>query len=123
MMITSARLDGSLDIQVALADEVRPLAVLHLDVGELGIHRGGDVAGERPRRGRPHQERLLVASTQREAHKDGPMRDKLVTLVHLHLTQADRAARTPRHGVVATVYQAPLMTFLEETPDRVVVLL
>src|SRR5262249_27075877 len=46
-----------------------------------------------------------------------------VALVHLHLRQANRAARAPRHGVVSTVDELPVVALLEERPDGVVVLL
>ena len=35
-----------------------PVAALDQHVGELGVHRGGDVGGQRPRRRRPDQQVL-----------------------------------------------------------------
>src|SRR5262249_5627984 len=42
---------------------------------------------------------------------------------HLHLAQADGAARAPWHGIITSVDQTALVALLEEAPDGVVVFL
>src|SRR5205814_1892619 len=97
--------------------------VLDLQVSQLRIDGGRNVAGQRPRRCRPDQEVLAGPTTERETDEDRAMSDILITFVHLHLAQADRTTRTPGHGIVAAINQFTVVTLLEEAPDRVVVLL
>ncbi len=47
-----------------------PAAVLGQPVLGVGLHRGCDVRRQRPRRRRPHDERLAVAAGEREAHEE-----------------------------------------------------
>ncbi len=55
--------------QCALSQVVRPTVLrLHLHVSQVRPHGGGDVAGERPRRRRPDEQRLTLAPAQREAN-------------------------------------------------------
>src|SRR5437899_988656 len=51
------------------------------------------------------------------------MGNNAIALVHLHLTDADAAARAPGHRVVAAIDEPALVALLEKGPDRVVVFL
>src|SRR5262249_23594798 len=94
---------------------------LDLEVGQLWIDGRGDIAGESPRGSGPDEKIFARPAAEREADKDGPMGDGLIALVHLHLADADAAARAPGHGIEAAIDQAALVTFLEKGPYRVVV--
>ena len=107
----------------AFGDVIDLVAQAHFEIDKLRIHCGGHIARERPGRRRPDEQVLLRSAAEREGHKDRPMGDEPVTLMHFHLTQADAAARTPGHGVVTAIDQVAGVTLLEEAPDRVVVLI
>ena len=119
-----------------LRDQVDPLLaqvenlVAHAGahVAVLGMHRGGDVGGQRPRGGGPDQQRLALRPPlqigERKAHVHRGMGHLLVALGDdLVLRQAGAAARAPGHGVGAAVEPALLVAALEEVPDGVVVLI
>src|SRR5207245_619265 len=101
-----------------LAEIVDLIALLDAQVGQLGVDGGPDVAGQRPGRGRPHEQILARPLAEREADEDGAVGDVAVALVHFHLADADAAARAPRHGVEPAVNQVALVALLEERPDR-----
>ena len=48
-----------------------PFAPIAQAVLRVRLDRGGDVRGQRPRRGRPHDERLTLPVEQRKAHVEG----------------------------------------------------
>ncbi len=106
-----------------LADVVDLALVPHLEIGQLRVDGGPDVAGQRPGRRRPDEEVFAGPAAQGELDEDRLVVDLLVAFLDLHLAQADAAARAPRHGVVAAVDEAAAVALLEEGPDRVVVLL
>ena len=93
------------------------------DVGEPGVHGGRDVAGERPGRGGPHEQRLSRPVRERKPHEDPAVRQLLVPFGgDLVLAQARGAPRAPRHHVVPLVDEATLVTAPQKAPDLVVVL-
>ena len=93
------------------------------DVRQVRVHRRRDVGAQRPRRRRPHQQRLLGAPRQGKAHEDPGVDDLLVSLGNnLVLGEPRAAAGAPGHHVAAFVQPAPLVAGLEKVPDRVVVL-
>src|SRR5205814_5886548 len=96
---------------------------LHHEIYEVRVHRRPDVAGERPRRRGPHQQVLARPVLQREPHEHCLVLDEPITLLHLLLGEADAAPPAPRHHVVTTIDEIPLVTLLEEAPDRVAILL
>jgi len=79
--------------------------VAHLEIREIGMDRGGDVARERPGRRCPDEEIFPISAAHWKAHEHGLVRDALIALVHLHLADADRAARAPGHGIVCAIDQ------------------
>jgi hypothetical protein len=91
-------------------------------VGQLRVDRTGDVGGQRPGRCRPDQQILVGTVHQRQAHVDADVLDLPAALVDLHVGDSRPTARTPGHHVVAAIDPAALPAGLEETPDRVVVL-
>ena len=107
-------------------------AALDERVGDVGADRGGDVADQRPRRGRPHGQRDGRAGRraqrgrrlrlEREAHVDRVFRDVLVALRHLVAADRRAAARAVRHDLVALVEQALVPDLPQQPPDRLDVL-
>ena len=104
------------------AEPEQVLALADLDVAEVRADGRGHVGGQRPRRRRPHEQRLARPVQEREAHGEPRVLAILVALVHLHLGQAGAAARAPGHRVVAAVDPAALVALGQEPPDEVVVL-
>ena len=102
---------------------VGPAVILrHLDVGQRRAHGRGDIAGQRPGRGCPHQERFPVAPHQRELEINRLVRQFFVAVSHdLVLADAGAAAIAPRHDIGALVEPTLVMALLEEAPDHVVV--
>ena len=110
------------------------IVLAHLDVGQLRADGRRHVAGQRPRRRRPDQQRLrqprfgvdarrALRIHQREAGINTGMGQLLVAVGDdLVLADAGAAAIAPRHDVGALVEPALLPTLLEKTPDLVVVL-
>ncbi len=119
---------------VALADKrvlhrclgqiVRPAIFgAHLHIVEFRADGGGDVAGQRPGGRRPDKQGLVVATEQREAHKDGVVGDVEVAVGdNLVLADGCATAGAPGHDVVALINPAVLVALLQEAPDLVVVL-
>ena len=90
---------------VLLARSLRqpPIAVAQPVFG-VGLDRGGDVRGQRPRRRRPHDERLALASLQREPDVERGMLELLVLA-----GRSARAARArSRSGGTTRVARWPL---------------
>src|SRR5262249_15648917 len=79
----------------------------------------GDVRRQRPRRGRPHDERFPRTVAQREAHVERGIRLLLVDagLRQLVLRERRAAARAPGGRAVTQVEPAPLVAELQEPPD------
>jgi len=72
-------------------------AVLDLHVGEAGLTRGGNIAGQRPGGRRPHQEVLARPPAQRgNAPKTAPRWARIDTLVHSSVFRPTAQARAPR---------------------------
>ena len=96
-----------------------PAAVGRQAVVRIGLHRRGDVRGQRPRRRRPDDERLAVASAQREADVERRVLHLDVVLLARLLVLGERgpAARAPLRGAVPLVQPAALVDGLEEAPD------
>ena len=102
--------------------QIDALAILDgARIGQVRMHRGGHVRGQRPRRGRPHQQAFVSAAHQRKAHERAGVGDLGVTLgLDLHVADAGATARAPRHDVVAAIQPAALVAGLDHPPDRVV---
>ena len=110
--------------QPLLAQVEHLAAGAHAQVAMLGVHRGGDVGGEGPRRGGPDQQRLTLGVGQRQAYVHRGMGHLLIPLGDdLVLRQAGAAARAPGHRVGAAVEPAVLVAALQEVPDGVVILI
>ena len=93
------------EVVLGVARDCDPLAGIALAVLSLRIHGRGDVGRKRPRRRRPDDQRLGVASFQREAHEE---RRVGLVLVHvgdgqLVLRERGSAARAPLGRAVALV--------------------
>ena len=132
------------DVRDEVAGQDEPVAAaLHERVGDVGVHRGRDVADQRPRRGGPDGERdgpgLAVRAgragfaggagaalrhlrgrlgSEREAHVDGVLGDVLVALRHLVAADGRAAARAVVHHLVALVEQALVPDLPQQPPDR-----
>ena len=96
-----------------------PLAVLAPAVFGVGLHGGGDVRRQRPRRRRPDDERLAVAVEQRAGGRRATGRPLLVDarLRELVLGERRAAARAPLGRAVALEQPAALVHRREEPPD------
>jgi hypothetical protein len=108
-------------VEVLRPDVVLPLALANLVVLHLRMDRRGDVGRQRPRRGGPDEQGLLLPPAQGQAKEHRHVLDPLIALVHLHLADAHPAARTPRHGVEALVDVPAVETLFQKTPDGEVV--
>ncbi len=97
---------------------------LHLHIGKVWTDRHGDIAGQRPRRRRPHEKGFALASAQREAQRNSRMGHFDVAVSYnLMLADAGRAARAPGHYVRAAINPTVLPTFLQKGPNHVVILI
>ena len=96
-----------------------PLAVLAQPVLLLGMHRGRDVRGQRPRRRRPDHERLALGVPQREPHVERRVGTLLVHagLRELVLRERRAAPGAPLGRAVTDVDPPPLVHQLQEAPD------
>src|SRR6266550_3690049 len=96
-----------------------PLPRVLLAVFGGGIDRGRDVRGQRPRGGRPDDERLPVAPFQREANEEGWVRLVAVDVRLRELVLRDRraAAGTPLGRAMTLVEPAAIVERLQEAPD------
>src|SRR3954468_4906117 len=77
---------GGLERSTTEPEEVLSLADLH--VAELGADGRGHVGGQRPRRGRPDEERLTGSIDERKTDGQPRILSVGVALVHLHLAHA-----------------------------------
>ena len=105
--------------RIRLRRDRHPVARGQPPVLELGIDGGGHVGRERPRRRRPHHQRLARPLEQREAHVE---RGILALLVHarlreLVLRERRAAARAPLGGAVPAKQPAAVMHHAQEAPD------
>ena len=107
------------ELAVGEALDRHPLAGVLLAVLRVGIDRCRHVRRQRPRRRRPHDERLAVAPLQGEADEERRVRLVAVDvrLRELVLRDGRAAARTPLRRAVALVQGAALVQRLEEAPD------
>ena len=94
-----------------------PVTVGAPAVRDVGLHRGGDVGRQGPRRRGPDDEGLPGPVEQREADVEG--RVLLVDVAARQLVGRDRRAapRAPLRRPVALEDPAPLVDDLEELPD------
>ena len=93
--------------------------VLDQDVVDLLADRDRDVAGQRPRRGRPHQQVVAGLIAQRELDEDaGVFRAFLIALRQLVAAERRAAARAVGHDLVALVDQPALPVLLQDPPQR-----
>ena len=89
------------------------------------MNRGGNVARERPGRRGPSEQILTLVVGAREWQPDGERQvsDLPIALGRdLHVRQPGAAPRAPGHDVMALVNEPARVAFLQEGPDRVVVL-
>ena len=77
-------------------------------IGLVGIDAEGDVAGQRPGRGRPGVEPTRDLVFDLEAHEGGLFRHRLVTLRDFVRGKRRAAARAVGHHLVALVEQPPV---------------
>ena len=99
--------------------EDQPLPVDHgLDVGDVGSDRDRPVAGQRPGRRRPDQERLALGVEQREAHVYGGVLDVLVAERDLVRGERRAAARAVGDDLVALVEALVVPEPAKAPPDR-----
>ena len=82
-------------------------------VSLVGIDAEGDVAGQRPRRGRPGVEPGVFLALDLEAHEGGLLRHRLVALGDFVGGKRRAAARAVGHHLVALVEQALVGHLLE----------
>ena len=102
-----------------LGDDQRLLADAHARIADLGPDSSGQVAGQRPRCGRPDQQRLLrLGAEQRQLDVDARVLDVLIALRHLVRGQRGAAARAVGDDAVALVEQPLGVDLLERPPDR-----
>ena len=85
-------------------------------VGIAGIHAQGQVARQRPGRGRPGQEEGVLLPLHREADEGGRLFDVLVALGHLVRAQRGPAAGAVGHDLVALIEQAFFGDLLQAPP-------
>ena len=107
-------------------------AALDEGVDDLGMDRRGDVADQRPRRGRPHgqgdgracrrAQRGRRLRLEREAHVDRILGDVLVALRDLVAADRRAAARAVRHHLVPLIEQALVPDLPQQPPDALDVL-
>jgi hypothetical protein len=112
-------LDAPDERLVRVARDRDPLPSLPQPVLGIGLHRGRDVRGQRPRRRRPDDERLARVVEQREPHVQGRVAPLLVDagLGELVLRERGAAARAPLGRTVTEVEPPPLVDDLQELPD------
>ncbi len=110
---------GSVDGAVVVAGARDPLAAVAQDVLGVGVDRRGDVRRQRPRRRRPHDQRLARPVAQREADEERRVGAVAVDVGLQQLVLGDRgpAARAPLGRAVGRVQPAALVDDLEEAPD------
>jgi hypothetical protein len=96
-----------------------PVAVLASAVLSIGLHRGGDVRRDRPRRRRPDHKRLLLAIEQWQTDVERRIGAVLVDarLRELVLRERGAAPRAPFGRAVAHVEPAVLVHPLQQPPD------
>ena len=117
---------GDLDVlaEDALREGLRDdLAVRRAHVRQVGIDRHGRVRDERPRRRRPHDQRVALAEVarrpgDREADVDRRVLDVLVALRDLVRGERRAAAGAVRDDLVALVEEVAVPQRLERPPDR-----
>ena len=112
--------------EVAGEDEALA-AALDEGVVDVRVHRRGDVADERPGRGRPDGERdgraggagqpLGRRRRQPKAHEDGVLDDVLVALGDLVARERRAAARAVRDDLEALVEQPLVVDAPQQPPD------
>ncbi len=92
---------------------------------EIGVDCGGDITGERPRRGGPCDEVFALVSRidEREFDEQGERRNIFTALDDFHLRVGGSASSGPRHDIVSAVNQAFFMTFLQKRPDCIIIFL
>src|SRR5204863_8914296 len=85
----------------------------------VGLDRGRDVRGQRPRRGRPDDEGLALARAQREADVERRVLELAVVLLARLLVLRERraAARAPLRRAMSLVEPAAPVRLGEEPPD------
>ena len=78
----------------------------------------GHVAGQRPRRGRPDQERGAGRIHQRQADEDRGIGGVFVAERHFMIRKRRAAARAVRYDFIALVEQTLIPEILQDPPDR-----
>ena len=95
------------------------LAVLDQHVVHILADGHRNVAGQRPRRGGPHQQVFAGLVTQREPDVDAGINGAfLVSLRQLMAAEGRAAARAIGHHLVALVDQTALPVLLQDPPQR-----
>lgn len=81
-----------------------------------GVYGDGDVGGERPRRGRPYQQRRPFFPLQRKADENGEVVRDVPAFCDFHLQKAGTAPSAPRHNIAAPVQETLPMALFKKGP-------
>ena len=90
----------------------------HEGVVDIGMHREGEVRGQRPRRGGPHQERGALFALDREADIDRWILDLLVAERDLVRRKRGTDTRVVGHDLVALVDESLVPDLAQQPPHR-----